>query len=182
MALRLTFVRSWHCRLLGAVLLLSKAALGEGFDHRGALGLTLATGGEIVTAISGVGAMSESGVRIPIEVGGTLSLSDHNELRVAARVGPGISPITTVAASFYAGLRNSVGYHQWKTFFDLDLAVHATPFLAFGVRGAFGVQFDFLPIMGVYAQLGGQLGGASSLRLSFELMAGVQFRTYVFES
>jgi hypothetical protein len=168
--------------LIGVVLLASGLCLAqqERYDHRGALGLTVAAGGEIVTAISSA-AVGERGVRIPLELGGTLSVSDHNELRLAARLSPGISPITALSASFYGGLRNSIGLDQWRTFFDLEVAVHATPFLAFGIRGAFGVQYDFLPVMGVYAQLGAQLGGASSLRLSFELMAGVQFRTYVFE-
>lgn len=166
---------------IAAALLSSSASLAEErYDHRGALGLTVAAGGEIVTAI-GFDGVGERGWRIPLELGGTLSISDHNELRLAARLGPGISPLTALSASFYAGVRNSFGDHQWKTFFDLELAVHATPFLAFGVRGAFGVQFDFLPVMGAYAQLGAQFGGATSLRLSFELIAGVQFRTYVFE-
>ncbi|MDP2272055.1 MAG: hypothetical protein Q8K32_15055 [Archangium sp.] len=158
----------------------SAAFADERYDHRGSLGLTVAFGGEVVAAVT-TGANGERGLRLPIEVGGTLSLSDHNELRLAGRLSPGVSPLTAFGGSFYAGLRNSIGYEQWKTFFDLELAAHVTPFLAFGVRGAFGVQFDFLPVMGVYAQLGGQLGGATSLRLSFEVMAGVQFRTYVFE-
>ena len=166
---------------MGVVLLASGLCLAqERYDHRGALGLTVAAGGEVVTAISSQ-ALGERGVRVPLEVGGTLSVSDHNELRLAARLSPGLSPITALSASFYGGIRNSIGLDQWKTFFDLELAVHATPFLAFGLRGAFGVQYDFFPIMGVYAQIGAQLGGASALRLSFEVMAGVQFRTYVFE-
>ena len=167
--------------LIAVALLASGLCLAqERYDHRGALGFTVAAGGEIVTAISSQ-ALGERGFRIPLELGGTLSVSDHNELRLAARLGPGISPITALSASFYGGIRNSIGFDQWKTFFDFELAVHVTPFLSFGARGAFGVQYDFLPIMGVYAQIGGQLGGASALRLSFELMAGVQFRTYLFE-
>lgn len=167
--------------LLAGTLLASSLALGQQrFDHRGSLGLTVAAGGEALSAVSSV-ATGERGFRIPLEVGGTLSLSDHSELRLAGRIAPGISPITALAGSIYAGIRNSFGFEQLKTFFDLELAVHLTPFLAIGARAAFGVQYDFLPIMGVYAQLGGQLGGATSLRLSFELMAGVQFRTYLFE-
>lgn len=148
-------------------------------DHRGSLGLTIAAGGEISTAVSTTSA--ERGVRIPLELGGTLAISSHNELRVAARLSPGIPPLTTLGLSFYAGLRNTYGLGLWKTFFDVELAGHVTPFLAFGVRGGFGVQFDFLPIMGAYAQLGAQIGGATSLRLSFEVLVGVQFRTYVFD-
>lgn len=164
----------------GALLAAGPALADERFDHHGSLGLTVAFGGEFVTAVA-ITSVGERGARLPIELGGTFSLAEHTELRAAARLSPGVAPITLVGTSFYAGIRNSYGYEQWKTFFDLDLAVHATPFLAIGIRGAFGVQFDFLPIMGVYAQLGAQLGGATSLRLSFELMAGLQFRTYLFE-
>ncbi len=166
--------------LAGALLAAGLSRAEERYDHRGALGLTAAVGGEFVTAVSGVGT-GEAGFRLPLELGGTFSVGDQTELRAAARLSPGLGPITALGASFYAGIRNFFGYEQWKTFFDLELAVHVTPYLAIGVRGAFGVQFDFLPIMGVYAQLGGQLGGASSLRLSFEVMAGMQFRTYLFE-
>ena len=167
--------------LIAGVLLASSLALGQQrYDHRGSLGLTVAAGGEVVTAVSSM-ATGEGGFRIPLEVGATFSLSDHNELRVAGRIAPGIAPITALAGSVYAGVRNSIGFEQFKTFFDLELAVHFTPFLAIGARAAFGVQYDFLPIMGVYAQLGGQLGGATSLRLSGEVMVGVQFRTYLFE-
>jgi hypothetical protein len=166
--------------VLALLMVPSLASAEDRYDHRGSLGLTVAAGGEIVTAISTI-ATGERGVRIPLEVGATFSVSNHIELRAAGRIAPGISPITSLAGSAYAGMRNSFGYDQLKTFFDLELAVQIAPFFAIGVRGAFGVQYDFLPIMGVYAQLGGQLGGATSLRLSFELMAGVQFRTYLFE-
>jgi hypothetical protein len=167
--------------LIAGVLLASSLALGQQrYDHRGSLGLTVAAGGEVLTAVS-ITATGERGFRLPLEVGGTLSVTDHTELRLAGRIAPGISPITALAGSFYAGIRNSIGFDQFKTFFDLELAVHVTPFFAIGARAAFGVQYDFLPIMGVYAQLGGQLGGATSLRLSGEVMVGVQFRTYVFE-
>lgn len=168
-------------RAVVIALLASGLAWGdERYDRRGSLGLTAAVGGEFVNATTGAG-LREGGFRLPLELGGTFALSEQTELRLAGRLSPGFGPITAIGASFYGGIRNSFGYEQWKTFFDLELAVHVTPFFAIGVRGAFGVQFDFLPIMGVYAQLGGQLGGASSLRLSFELMAGLQFRTYLFE-
>ncbi|MDP1821975.1 MAG: hypothetical protein Q8L48_01990 [Archangium sp.] len=169
-----------HFVVLSLLMLPGVVSAEERYDHRGSLGLTVAAGSEFVTAISTM-ATGERGWRIPLELGATFSLTNHIELRAAGRIAPGISPITALAGSAYAGMRNSFGYDQLKTFFDLELAVHVAPFFAIGARGAFGVQYDFLPIMGVYAQLGGQLGGATSLRLSFELMAGVQFRTYLFE-
>lgn len=150
------------------------------FDHRGSLGLTIAAGGELLTAIH-ISSPGERGLRIPLEVGGTLALSEKNELRLAGRVAPGFEQTPGLAGSIYAGLRNSRGMEEWKTFFDLELAVHVTPFVAVGVRGGFGVQYDFSPVVGVYAQLGIQFGGATSLRLSCDAMAGFQFRTYLFD-
>jgi hypothetical protein len=156
------------------------ASAQQRFDHQGSLGLTVATGGEYVTAITSM-ATGDRGGRIPIELGVTISLTNRTELRVAGRFAPGIPPLTTIGGSGSAGIRNSFGFEQWKTFFDLEAAVHFAPVLAIGARAAFGVQYDFSPIMGVYAQVGAQIGGASALRLSFEGMLGVQFRTYVFE-
>ncbi len=167
--------------IAGLVLASGVAAAEERYDHRGALGLTVATGGEYVTAATVAGQGGETGGRVPLELGGTLALRDGLELRLAGRLAPGVAPLTALAGALFAGIRSSFGYAQWKTFFDLELAAHLAPFLAFGARGAFGVQYDFLPIMGVYAQLGGQLGGATALRISFEATAGLQLRTYVFE-
>ena len=58
----------------------------------------------------------------------------------------------------------SFGYEQLKTFFDLELAVHVAPFVTVGVRGGFGVQYDFLPVMGVYAQIGRIYEGTSNMQ------------------
>lgn len=170
--------RRWW--LLAAALLAAPALAQERYDHRGALGLTLATGGEFVSMLSSVAAR-ESGFRLPVEVGGTLAITDHTALRLAGRLAPGFTATQSLAGAIFAGIRNVRGVDQWKTFFDLELAVHVAPAFIAGARGAFGVQFDFLPIMGAYAQLGGQLGGGQGLRLSFELVAGLQFRTYVLE-
>ena len=170
-----------RCFVFAGVLLASSLSLAqERFDHHGALGLTVAGGGELLTAIAN-NAPGERGARFPLELGATLWVSSHIELRLAGRFAPGIAPITGFAGSLYAGIRDSFGYEKLKTFFDLELAVHVAPFLTFGVRGGFGVQYDFLPVMGVYAQIGAQFGGAVALRLSGELMVGLQFRTYLFE-
>lgn len=162
---------------LGALLLVGSWALAN--DHRGSLGLTAATGGEFVTGV-GVGTL-DRGFRLPIEIGGTLGLFDNTELRLAGRLAPPLAGTTGWGGSIHAGIRNSHGRDNWLTFFDLELAVHVAPLIAVGPRAAFGVQYDFLPIMGAYAQIGAQLGGATALRLSFELTVGLQFRTYLFE-
>ncbi|MFZ5445742.1 MAG: hypothetical protein ACOZQL_37460 [Myxococcota bacterium] len=165
-------------RFAACLALVASAAWAN--DHRGSLGLTLSTGGEFVTAIAVAGA-GDRGGRIPIELGATLALFDRTELRVAGRLEPGLPPLTILGGSLYAGIRNSFGFERWKTFFDLDFAAHLAPQLSLGGRVAVGLQYDVLPIMGVYATIGGQLGGFAGLRLSFEGMVGVQFRTYLFE-
>lgn len=158
-------------------LLAAPALASDRYDHRGALGLTVAAGGEIVAA-AGNQVFGDNGVRVPLELGGTASITDHTELRAAGRVSLlGLR----VGSSAYLGLRNTYGWEKLKTFFDLDFAAHFTPIWTLGARVGLGVQYDFLPVMGAYAQLGGQLGGGGGLRLSFELLVGVQLRTYLLE-
>lgn len=150
----------------------------ERTDHRGSLGLTVATGGEFVGA-GEVRLVSDPGLRMPVEVGGTAAVGEHLEARLAARVGL-FGP--ELPFSFYAGVRSSYGYSRTKSFFDLDLAFHRLPRRWFlGARVAAGVQYDFLPVMGAFASVGGQLAFGQGMRLSFEVLVGLQFRTYVFE-
>lgn len=147
------------------------------YDHRGSVGLIVGTGGEIL-ASGASGGVSDNGLRLPIELGATLSITDRTEGRLAARLalfGPAL------AWSAYAGVRSSFGYEQFKTFFDLDFAAHFAPVWTLGARVAVGAQYDFLPVLGVYSTLGAQLGGGSGLRLGFELMVGLQFRSYLLE-
>ena len=166
------------CALALAVALTATGALAQQrYDHRGSIGATVGLGGEIL-ATGAVRGLSDNGVRLPTEIGGTISITDRTEGRAAVRLalfGP------QLAWSAYAGVRSSFGYEKWKTFFDLDFAAHFAPVWTLGARVAVGLQYDFLPVMGVFSTLGGQIGGGAGLRLSFELMAGVQFRTYVLE-
>lgn len=165
---------------LGALAII---ALGAGpsfaqepsWGHRGALGLTVAGGGEFVTALGS--GTSDRGFRAPLELGGTLSLTEHTELRIAGRVAP---PGPHPGWSVYAGIRNSRG-ERLKTFFDLDLAAHLAPLWSLGLRLGLGVQYELLPVLGAFAVAGVQGGGGGGLRLSFELLIGLQFRTYLFQ-
>jgi hypothetical protein len=167
-------------RLVLGLALCACAALADSdvrYDHQGALGLTVATGGELL-AFTAVQGLTDNGPRLPVEVGGTLSVTSRSEARLAGRVSV-LGPVSSWSA--YAGVRSSFGYEQLKTFFDLDFAAHFYPLWTVGARVAVGLEYDFLPTMGAYSTLGGQIGGGAGLRLSFELMVGVQFRTYLFE-
>ncbi|MGV3626012.1 MAG: hypothetical protein ACO1OB_34700 [Archangium sp.] len=166
--------------LVVATLLLSGAAWAQ--SHRGSLGLTVASGVDFSTSVSGTTeGRFESGLRVPIDVGGTLGITDKSELTLMGRLAPGVYEAPGFAGSFYAGLRQSFGYDKWKTFFDLQLAIHVAPAFTAGARVGFGIQYDVLDVMGVYAQLAAQIGGAFVLRLGGEVLIGVQFRTYLFE-
>jgi hypothetical protein len=163
-------------RLLLVTLVAGQALAQEpNYAHRGALGLTVAVGGEY--AFSAATGLTDNGFRLPLEVGGTLALSDHTELRVAGRLSP---PGPSFDSSAYAGIRNSRG-DRWKTFFDAEVAVHFTPLWAVGLRLGFGVQYEVLPVWGLFAVAGIQGGGGQGLRLGFELVVGMQFRTYLFD-
>lgn len=158
------------------------SSVGWAQSHRGSLGLTAAAGGEYSTLIGATSKQrSETGLRVPLELGGSLGITDKSELRVSGRFEPGVYKVALVGLSFYVGLRQSFGREKWKTFFDLDAAVHALPAVTLGVRFAIGVQYDFADIAGVYASAGAQIGGLLHLRFSGEVMVGLQFRSYLFE-
>jgi hypothetical protein len=156
------------------LLLAGAAPAQERTDHLGALGLTVAGGVELGSAV-GAGKSSE-GVRAPVEVGVSLGVTDKTEVRLAGRLA---LPWPDPDWSIYAGVRNSRG-EQWKTFFDLDLAAHVAPIWTLGLRVGFGVQYEVLPVLGVYAELALQGGGGAGLRLSGELLLGFQLRSYLF--
>ena len=121
------------------------------------------------------------GWRGGVELGGTLSVGDGNDLLLSVRAEFG----GLFDLGIYAGYRGYFSVGQWKTFFDLDLAGHITPAIAphgtVGPRVGVGVQLDFLPIIGTYAVLGGQIGFGDGLRYGAELTIGFQFRSYLLE-
>jgi len=164
--------------LVALALLPAAASAQERWDHRGSLGLTVggAFEGRHSIAVS-LNLPGDSGARGDAEVGGTLSITDHTELRVAGRLTLG-GP--TISGAALAGVRNSFG-DRLKTFFDAELMVHIGPWFTIGPHAAFGVQYEVLPVMGLFAALGVGLGFGDGLRLSGELMLGVQFRSYLLE-
>jgi hypothetical protein len=152
------------------------ASAQQRWDHRGSLGLTTAFGVDGRSAI-GV-AQSDNGVRLFPELGATLSVSDRWNVMLAGRLsllGP------TLGLSFIGGVRSTYG-QRFKTFFDLNLAVHAVPIFTIGPRFAFGVQYELLDVIGAFASAGVQFGvGPAGARFAAEVVVGLQFRTYLFE-
>ena len=163
-------------RALGlSALLLAGAALAQDrTDHLGALGVTVAGGGEFGTEVGGEAAYT--GFRAPLELGLSLGVTDRTEVRLAGRLA---LPWAARDWTITAGIRNSRG-ERWKTFFDLDLAAHVAPLWTLGLRFGFGVQYELLPVLGVYLVAAVQGGGGAGLRLAGELMLGFQLRSYLF--
>ncbi len=160
---------------LAAVLGLAAAAPAqERTDHLGALGVTVAGGLEGGTEVGGSSPFT--GVRAPLELGLTLGVTEKTEVRLAGRLSV---PWELRDWAITAGIRNSRG-ERWKTFFDLDLAVHVAPLWTIGLRAGFGVQYELTPILGVFAVAAVQGGGGAGLRLEGELLVGFQARSYLF--
>ena len=156
------------------------------YQHRGSLGGHVATGSEFVSSSVWSG---DSGFRLLVEAGGTVALGEKFELKVAGRLTPWPG---LLSGAILAGLRGSYGYAQFKTFFDLDLLVHLASRVdaqgqplrvaaSVGPHVSLGAQYDFSQVAGVYAALGGTIGFGNGLRSQFELLVGLQFRTYIFE-
>jgi hypothetical protein len=162
--------------LLFITLLSASIAHAERWDHRGSVGLLTGFGLEGRAAV-GVG-RSDTGLRVFPELGGTFALSERWALKAAARVSF-LGPV--VGLSFLGGVRSMYG-DRFKTFFDLDFNVHALPLVTFGPRVAFGVQYELLDVVGAFACAGVQFGvGPAGARIGFEVMLGLQFRSYLFE-
>lgn len=152
------------------------AAHAQRWDHRGSLGLLTGVGVDGRSSI-GVG-QSDSGVRLFPELGGTLALSERLSLKAAGRLfllGP------QLGLAFLGGIRSSFGA-RFKTFFDLDLTVHVVPIVTIGPRVGFGVQYELLDVLGVFAVAALQFGvGPQGARIGGELLIGLQFRSYLFD-
>lgn len=164
-------------RLATLCLLVAWPALAqERWDHHGSIGLTAAVGYENRTSITIGGA--DTGHRLIPELGGTVALTRGWSATFAGR----LSLLgAQLGLSFIGGVRSSFG-ERFKTFFDLDAAVHVVPIFTVGPRVAFGVQYELLDVMGAFAAGGVQFGfGPSGVRVGFEVLAGLQFRSYLFE-
>ncbi len=162
------------------------ASAEERYDHRGSLGLLVAGSIERKDTANNTRPQNTpselGGWKGSLELGATLGVgSDGNDLKLSVRAMFG----RPFDLGIFAGYRGYFAIGQWKTFFDLDLAGHITPLVAphgtIGPRVAVGVQLDFLPIIGTYALLGGQVGFGDGLRYGAELTLGFQFRSYLFD-
>ena len=162
--------------LLLIAALAASTALAERWDHRGSVGLLTGFGVEGRAAI-GIGQV-DSGARLFPELGGTFAVSDRWSVKAAGRLSF-LGPV--IGLSFLGGVRSTYG-DRFKTFFDLDLNLHVLPIVTIGPRVAFGVQYELFEVMGAFACAGVQFGvGPAGIRIGFEVMIGLQFRSYLFD-
>lgn len=185
-----------------AVLALPASALAdERYDHRGALGVLIAFGADYKAAAAIAGGGDE-GARAAPELGLTFPIGDNgNELKASLRaLFGGILPncsasqrCAPVDLGLFFGFR---GYFtapggRLKTFYDLDVVQHLVPrfsdasartqLYVIGPRVGLGVQFETLPIAGLYFMIDGQMGFGDGLRFGAGAQLGIQLRTYIFE-
>lgn len=162
-----------------ALLVGTTADAEQRFDHRGAVGLLLGGGLEFKEGIT-ASQERDGGLRFPAELGGTYAIGyDGNELLALVRGSFGGPQLDT---ALIAGYRGYFGAHErFKTFFDLEAAAHFTPSFAVGPRIGFGAQYELSSIVGLYLGAGAQLAFGTGLRFSADLVAGLQFRSYLLE-
>lgn len=171
---------SCHAPLVRWCVLLAVVALPafaqDRWDHAGSIGLLTGFGYENRVSI-GRGT-SDTGHRLFPELGGTLALSKTWSLKASTR----LSLLgSTVGLAFLGGARSTFG-ERFKTFVDLELAVHVLPIITIGPRAAFGVQYELTSVIGAFASGGVQFGVSPvGIRLGLEVMIGLQFRSYLLE-
>lgn len=150
----------------------------ERTDHRGSLGLLVGGGADFKREVKsggeteeGVRGLVESLVCLPMGVSG-------NEWTVGARTGFG-GPKVDVALT--GGIRAYWGEDRFKTYLTAEVAVHIVPNVTAGPRLGFGIQYDFLPTVGVYLGGAAEVTAGQGIRIAGAVTGGFQFRTYIFE-
>src|SRR5262249_15282061 len=101
-----------------------------------------------------------------------------NEWTIGARTGFG-GPSVDVAIA--GGLRAYFGEERFKTYLTAELALHVTPNVAAGPRLGVGGQYELCPTHGRSPGGAPQATAGQGIRISGAVLAGFQFRTYVFE-
>lgn len=163
-------------RIAAALLFLSSGTFAqERWDHRGAVGLLAAVGGEVRASNSAT--QVDNGLRGDVDLGGTVSFTDRTELLLLGRLSLGGAQFFSLTA----GIRSGYQLERWRTFFDLSATVHFGSLWTVGPRVAVGVQYELHPLVGLYSTVGGQIGWGAGLRLVGEVSLGVQLRSYLLE-
>jgi hypothetical protein len=147
------------------------------FDHRGALGLLVGGGVDFKREVKS-GGQTEEGGRALLETLLTFPLGvSGNEWTLGARTGFGPSVDVAIAG----GIRAYYGDDRFKTYLTAELALHVTPNVTAGPRLGFGVQYELLPVLGIYLGGAAEVTAGQGIRIAAAVVGGFQFRTYIFE-
>lgn len=167
--------RAMRAFALALVVVGLPALAQERWDHNGSIGVHTGFGIEGRTSAGMM--QSDSGLKLFPELGVMVALSERWQIKAAGR----FTFIGNPGLAFLAGMRSLYG-KRFKTFFDLDLNVHALPIITIGPRVAFGVQYELASIVGVFASGGVLFGvGPAGIRFGVEAMVGLQLRSYLLE-
>lgn len=190
-------MKAW---LAVAIIAAAPAFADERYDHRGALGVLIAFGGDYKASAGLVG--GDEGFRVAPELGLTFPVGDNgNSFKASMRallggIAAGCSAVQKCAPidlGLMIGFRGyfSVAEGRLKTFYDLDVVQHLVPrfnaasaltqIYVIGPRVGLGVQFELLSVTGLYFMIDGQMGFGDGLRFGAGVQLGVQLRTYIFE-
>lgn len=163
--------------VLAVALVCATGAAAERYDHVGAVGLLVAGVGDARASVTSTGSASDNGFRGGLEVGGTWAWNEHREFRASARWAfDAGAPLALVG-----GVRNGYQLDRLRTFFDLGVGVYVGAPWTIGPQLAVGLQYELLPVVGVYTSVGTHFGLGSGARFLAEVSVGFQFRTYLLE-
>ena len=122
---------------------------------------------------------SISGLNSNLDVGGSIAVGQSgSEILLRGRF-TFLSPAW--GGSVLLGYRKYFGKDEFKTFVSFDLMGTFRPVKTVGARAAFGVMWDFSPIMGLWVDAGGTFGLGVGRRFGGELNVGFQARSYLLE-
>ncbi len=149
-------------------------------DHRGALGLELLPGVEHASLVvnTNLPPPNFDATRFVLGLEPTIAIGrEGNEIVGTLRLlrGP------DWGAAFGARFRKYFGRDEWKTFADFGIKVDSTPRWAAGPHVGLGVMYEFSPLVGVFANLGGSIEFGNGIRAAAEGFLGLQARSYLIE-
>ena len=101
-----------------------------------------------------------------------------NEWTFGARTGFG-GPSVDVALA--GGIRAYFGEERFKTYLTAELALHVVPNVTAGPRRGFGVQYELMPVFGLYLGGAAEVTAGQGIRIAAAVVGGIQVRTYIFE-
>jgi len=146
-------------------------------DHRGSLGIIVGAGVSFEDTVlvhgvpeDGRAPLLQAEVSLPLGVQG-------NEWTL----GVSAAFLSRPTVAVLGGVRAYFGEEMWKTFVTVEGTLHLTPAVSAGPRMGFGVQCDFSQVAGAFIHLAAEATAGQGIRFGATALAGLQFRTYIFE-